>query len=77
MKRIILAVLMFVCLIGCEKSPIIEDKKDIQRGELRHKFFVECMELAAKLPRQSDDDVHKIINSCSDQAWYMANQMSN
>jgi hypothetical protein len=42
-------------------------------GELRHKLFVECMELAAKLPNNvnSISNAHT-IKECSTQAKFMA-----
>jgi hypothetical protein len=33
------------------------------------------MELAAKLPRQADDDVADVVNACSNQAFYMTNHI--
>jgi hypothetical protein len=33
------------------------------------------MELAAKMPRQSDDDVADVVSQCSTQSWYMTNYM--
>lgn len=43
----------------------------IARSEARITLFKECMELAAKIPRQADDDVSDIVTACSNQAWYM------
>lgn len=42
-----------------------------ERGAARIVLFKECMELAAKMPRQSDDDVSKIVDACSTQSFYM------
>ena len=72
MKKIILIIVM-LCLMGCVPERTDED---VKRGELRHELFVECMELAAKLPREQDDDVHKIISGCSSYAYYTSNSMS-
>jgi hypothetical protein len=43
-------------------------------GELRHKLFVECMELAAKLPSNANSisNAHT-IKQCSTEAQFMAN----
>jgi len=42
-----------------------------KKGEARYLLFVNCMELAAKMPRQADDDVSEIVEECSSQAYYM------
>ena len=60
-------------LTGCATEA--DNKLEMRRGELRHKIFIECMELSAKSGRQSDDDVHKIVDACGSQSWYMANQI--
>jgi uncharacterized protein YcfL len=71
MKLLLIAMLL---LAGCNSA---EDVKRLTaQGELRHKLFVECMELSAKMPRKSDDDVHKVVDACSSQSYYMANQMT-
>lgn len=64
MKPLILAAL--VLLAGCSEP--IETSK--AKGEARIAAFKMCMELAAKMPRQSDDDVADIVDSCSTQAYY-------
>ena len=38
-------------------------------------MFKECMGLAAKMPRQSDDDVSDVVSECSSQAYYMTNYL--
>lgn len=43
------------------------------RAEARIALFKQCMELAAKMPRQADDDVSDVVQECSNQAWYMTN----
>ena len=43
-------------------------------GELRRELFVECMELSAKMPRQSDDDVSDIVRRCTTTSYNLANQ---
>ncbi len=52
-----------------ESKKIIKNK--IIAGEARNRLFIECMELAAKMPRQADDDVSDIVDSCSKQSYYM------
>ena len=73
-KLFILTTVGCICwLSGCS-SP--ETKaNDKATGELRHKIFVECMELAAKMPRQADDDVADVVQACSNQSLYMANHI--
>ena len=62
---------LLAVLAGCDKTD-----NEIMVGKLRHDLYVECMNLAAKITRQSDDDVSDIIGECSNEAYYMANQMS-
>lgn len=68
-----LIIIMALLLGGCMSEP---DKKHEQaKGELRNELFNKCMELAIKMPRQSDDDVHKVIDECSSHSLYMSNSM--
>ena len=67
MKLLILATL--VLLAGCNETPEVSK----ERGEARIAVFKICMELAAKMPRQADDDVADIVESCSTQAYYQTN----
>lgn len=68
-------------LVGCEngsvtltdKAKATEKAKVKKRGEARKELFVECMELAAKMPRQADDDVSDIVDACTSQSYYMTN----
>ena len=55
------------------KSAAEQRAKDQRRGEARKAAFVECMELAAKMPRQSDDDVAEIVEACGSQSYYLTN----
>ena len=72
MQTIFFILLSF--LLGCTSE---ETKKvDKATGELRHKLFIECMELSAKIPRQADDDISDIVEACSSQSYYMANQIT-
>lgn len=68
-------ILFAILLTGCTTKA--DNALEVKRGELRHKIFVECMELAAKNTRKGDDDVSDIVSACSNQGWYMANQMIN
>lgn len=43
------------------------------RAEARIALFKQCMDMAAKMPRQSDDDVSDVVQECSNQAYYMTN----
>lgn len=65
--------LVLACLwfAGCTEPPQVTQK----RGEARATLFKECMELAAKMPRQADDDVADIVNACASQSWYMTNHI--
>jgi hypothetical protein len=73
MRILLLAACLIGVLSGC--STPTDKANDKATGELRHKLFVECMELSAKMPRQADDDVSDIVNACGNQSFYMANQM--
>jgi hypothetical protein len=66
MKLLIL--LAAVLLAGCEAEVITE-----KRGQARLAVFVQCMNLAAKMPRQADDDVADIVSKCGEQSYYMTN----
>jgi hypothetical protein len=56
-------------LAGCTEPEVVTEK----RGLARQVVFVQCMELAAKMPRQSDDDVADIVSTCGDQSYYLTN----
>jgi len=74
-NRILVSIILIALLVSCTHDP--EDKKSkIAVGEKRHELFVECMELAAKIERNSDDDVSDIISACGTQSYYIANQMT-
>lgn len=62
------ASMLTAVLGGCESG-------EAKRGAARTGLFKECMELAAKMPRQADDDVSDIVDECSSQAWYMTNHI--
>ena len=59
-------------LSGCD----IKVKEPSEEAEeLRHTYFVQCMELSAKIERKGDDDVSDIISECSTQAFYQTNYL--
>ena len=62
--------LLLACLVfeGCGPTPTA-------RADARIALFRECMELAAKMPRQADDDVADVVHACSNQAFYMTNHI--
>ena len=68
--RRILAILMLLC--GCSESAS-DIARETRKGELRISLFTRCMDLAAKMPRQTDDDVSDVVNSCSWRARDMSN----
>lgn len=80
MKHILFASLVLLLAPGCENGVLVlteDDRAAVklkakERGDIRRALFVECMELAAKMPRQSDDDVSDIVQACGGQASYMA-----
>lgn len=73
--------ILTVGLGGCENGNITvtdeagtaEKVKVKKRGEARMDLFKECMILAAKMPRQADDDVSDIVSECSSSSYYMTN----
>lgn len=67
--KVIAAVAVIIVLAGCSKQ--YEDR-DRRAGEIRRELFIECMNLSAKMPRQSDDDVADIIEECGSQSYYMS-----
>lgn len=79
--KLIILLAMIVTLAGCENGNVTLTEKDRiaektrvkKRGEARNILFKECMELAAKMPRQADDDVSDIVAVCSDRSYHMTN----
>jgi hypothetical protein len=65
-----LPLLMAALLASCGPAPY-----PTERGDARIALFKQCMQLAAAMPRQSDDDVSDVVNACSSQAWYMTNHI--
>ena len=81
--RTLLIAALAATLTGCtngaftptEESAAAKLAQDARRGAAREALFVKCMELAAKMPRQSDDNVAEVVNECSNQAYYMTNHI--
>jgi hypothetical protein len=65
---IVVAIAVFAFTITV---PFATNETIQKRGEARLSVFRECMQLAAALPRQADDDVSDVVDSCSSQAAYM------
>ena len=83
MKSYLLGASLLTALLcaGCENWNVTltdearstEKAKVKKRGEARKELFVECMKLAAKMPRQADDDVSDIVDECTGSSYYMTN----
>lgn len=69
MKYLLLALLLMLST-GCTDS-----KKEAEIGKLRYELFNKCMEMAAKMPRQSDDDVSDIVGKCDTISYYQAQHL--
>ena len=68
MKAVLSVVTAALILAGCTNDA----GRERRAGEVRRELFVECMELAAKMPRLSDDDVADIVGECGSQSYYMS-----
>ena len=66
--KVLLAVMVYILISGCTNDA----GRERRAGEVRRELFVECMELAAKMPRQSDDDVADIVGECGSQSYYLS-----
>jgi Sec-independent protein translocase protein TatA len=66
-----------IVLLGACDIPQANRVLNKQVGEARHAAFVQCMELAAKITRQSDDNVAEVVSECSTQAAYITNYLYN
>lgn len=83
MKSYLLGASLLTAMLcaGCENGNLTvtdekiaaEKAKVKKRGEARKELFVECMNLAAKMPRQADDDVSDIVGECTSSSYYMTN----
>ena len=81
--KLILACILIIFITGCENGEVVlspEDRAKVQenkatKGKARIELFKSCMELAGKMPRQSDDDVSDIVDECDEAAYYMTNHM--
>ena len=68
MRPLLFAMAAAILVSGCTDDAA----RDRRAGEVRRELFKECMELAAKMPRQSDDDVADIVGECGSQSYYMS-----
>lgn len=71
-RTTLLLTLATLALVACGPTP---DPHKGWRAEKRVELFRECMQLAAAMPRQADDDVSDIVGECGTQSWYMSNVM--
>jgi hypothetical protein len=66
-------------LAGCAKPAaevVRDEKKDAERGLLRHEYFVQCMKLLPAGPQQTQyNDWDEVVEACNQAAWYQANQV--
>ena len=72
------SILLIVLLSGCsgcfgECEGWAEANK--AKAESRITLFNSCMNLAASMPRQSDDDVSDIVSKCDSTSAYQSNQL--
>lgn len=68
LSTIVLVIATALLTSACSKAP---EQEYVNKGNARVALFKECMELASKLPRQSDDGVSDVVKACSGEAWYM------
>lgn len=57
-----------ILLSGCKVEYATDSQKT---GDARIEIFKQCMNLAAKMPRQADDDVADVVKQCSQQSYAM------
>jgi len=77
--RKLLGLITVLFLLGCEDGSLALTDKDravikenkIKAGIARQAMFVQCMELAAKMPRKSDDDVADIVEECDLSSYHL------
>ena len=72
MKRLVV-LLLCVIFAGCMEFTSSEKSS----GLVRHTLFVQCMKLAARIPRQGDGEVANIVSRCNASAYYMSNHIGN
>jgi hypothetical protein len=64
----IIIIFMSFILFGCVKTPSKDNEAFYKAWQLS---FKECLELAAKNHRESDDDVSDLIDSCHQSSLMM------
>jgi len=57
--------------VAVKQQIVLDNEYRVRAAVARNALFVECMDLAAQMPRQADDDVSDIVDSCSLSAYYM------
>jgi uncharacterized lipoprotein YajG len=65
------ALALAILLAGCSQQD--SDSTLKRRGEARAAAFAGCLELAAKITRQSDDDVADIVKACASASYHTTN----
>lgn len=82
----ILTIIFFLLVAGgCQNEQLVftdEQREDVKKlvamkGAARTEMFIKCMNLAAEMPRRSDDDVAEVVSECSRQSLYMTNYLGN
>lgn len=78
--RVLMSAVLLLALCGCSgrgDENLSEDpKRTSERGLLRHQYFVECMKLLPAGPQATKyNDWDEVVESCSQTAWYQANQV--
>lgn len=57
-------------LVGC-----VPVGNSHSRQAMRERLFNRCMELAAQMPRQSDDDVADVVRACDGTAYQQSSSV--
>jgi hypothetical protein len=74
MTRTIALTTLVALLAGCDYP---SDATVRARGEARQAAFVQCMELSAKMPRHSDDNVADVVAECGQQSYFLTNYIKD
>ena len=68
--KYLLIILVALAATGCTNNA-----KEAETAKVRYELFTKCMEMAAKMPRQADDDVSDIVSTCDSVSLYQANHL--
>lgn len=71
--KIFIFIMVAMVASGCDTGTV-ESFSEKETGELKRELFIECMDLAAKMPRQQDEDVGDIVSECNSYAYHTVNQ---